>query len=175
MDKSLEGALQLVFAIAIVVAVHILSSDIAALGDYGYAGVFAISLLASATILFPAPGWAVVVALSTSLDPFLLAIAAGAGSAIGELTGFLAGEGIRDILNSRIKETKDVEAIVRRYGVAAIFFFAFVPNPLFDIAGIVSGGLRIRWWKFLLACAAGRMLRFLLLAMAGALTLGLIH
>jgi len=171
MDKKIEGALQLIFAIGIVAAVLYYSNDIAALGAYGYAGAFLISLISSATILFPAPGWAVIIAMSATLNPYLLGIFAGIGSAIGELTGYAAGDGMRDILNHRIKESETITEYVKRYDVAAIFVFAFIPNPLFDIAGIVAGGLKIPWWRYLLACAAGRVLRYILLAMLGKFTL----
>lgn len=174
MEKKTEGILQLAFSIAIAALVLFFSDDIASLGDLGYLGAFLIALFSSATIIFPAPGWAVIAAMSASFNPVMLGIAAGLGSAIGEMSGFIAGDGVRDVLNSRFKETKDIEEIVRRYGVFAIGFFAFVPNPLFDIAGVIAGGLKISWWKFLIACAVGRVLRYVLLAMAGQFTMGLI-
>jgi membrane protein YqaA with SNARE-associated domain len=174
MDKKLEGALQIILAIAIIALVLYFSGDIAALRQYGYLGAFVISALSSATIFFPAPGWAVVAAMGAYMDPVLLGLAAGAGSAIGELTGYAAGEGARDIRNSKIKESKDIHAFVQRYGVFAVFFLAFIPNPLFDVAGLVSGALRIPWWQFLIACACGRVLRYVMLAMLGNFTLGLV-
>ena len=173
MDKKIEGMLQIIFAIVIVVVVLYFSNQIESLREYGYLGAFLIALLSSATILFPAPGWAVVIAMSTFLNPILLGVIVGIGSAIGELTGYVAGDGARDILNNRIKETKRIEDIVKRYGVLAIFVLAFIPNPLFDVAGIVAGSLRIPWWHFLIACAAGRIVRYVLLAILGAVTIGL--
>ena len=163
--------MEIIFAVAVMVAVFYFSNDIARLSMYGYAGVFLISLLSNATILFPAPGWAVVIAMSTQLEPLLLGIVAGIGSSIGELTGYLAGAGARTLLNNNIKETKDVENMVRKYGMGAIFVLALFPNPLFDIAGIISGGLKIPWWRFLVACTLGRVLKYVLLAFAGELAL----
>jgi len=174
MDKRAEGALQILFAIAIVIAVLYFSKDIESLKVYGYAGAFLISLLSAATLFFPAPGWAAVVALSATLDPVILGVVAGIGSAIGELTGYAAGDGIRDIMNNRIQETKKIEDLVKKYDALAIFVFAFIPNPLFDVAGIIAGGMKIPWWRFLIACAAGRTLRYVLLALLGAFTLSLL-
>lgn len=174
MDKKTEGALLIIFAFVIAAAVFYFSRDIAALSAYGYAGAFFVAMLSSATIIFPAPGWAAVIAMSAYLDPVLLGMAAGTGAAIGELTGYVAGEGARDLLNSRVKETKNIEEFVRRYGMLAIFVLAFLPNPIFDIAGVVAGGMRMPWWRFLISCAAGRVLRYVLLAMLGAFTFGLI-
>ncbi|VVC04099.1 SNARE associated Golgi protein [Candidatus Bilamarchaeum dharawalense] len=167
MDRKIEGAAQIAFAIIVVAAVLYFSNDIEKLQTYGYLGAFLISMLSSATLFFPAPGWAAVIAMSSILDPVYLGIAAGLGSAIGELTGYVAGDGARDILNKNIRESKKIEEFVKKYDLAAIFFFAFIPNPLFDIAGIVAGGLKIPWWRYLIACAAGRVLRYTLLAAVG--------
>lgn len=174
MDKKTQGILQILFAAAIVVAVLYFSSQIAALAQYGYIGAFLITLFSSATILFPAPGWAAVVALSTVLNPVLLGIVAGIGSGIGELTGYAVGDGARDMLNSRVKESRQIQEFVKKYDVLAIFVLAFIPNPVFDVAGIAAGGLRMPWWHFLLACMAGRVLRYVLLAFVGKFTLELL-
>ncbi len=174
MDKKFEGLLQIFVSILIVAGVLYFSKEISALGDYGYLGAFLIAALSSATIIFPAPGWAIIVAMSTSFNPILLGIFAGVGSAIGEITGYLAGDGVRDILNSRIKETKNIEEIIKKYDTWAIFALAFIPNPLFDVAGVIAGGLKMKWWKFLIACAAGRVLRYVMLALIGSFTIGLL-
>lgn len=174
MKKWIEGTLQIACVVAIAAIVLYFSAEIDALRGYGYAGAFLIAVLSSATLFFPAPGWAAVIALSATLNPVALGIIAGIGSAIGELTGYVAGGGARDILSSRVKETKKAEELVAKYGAAGIFVFAFLPNPLFDVAGIVAGGLKIPWWQYLAACAAGRTLRYVLLALLGSFTLGLL-
>lgn len=174
MNKKTEGIIQIIFAIVVVLGAFYLSSNVTILQKYGYAGVFLISLLSSATLFLPAPGWAAVIAMSRILDPIILGVVAGVGSAIGELTGYIAGDGAREILNKNIKESKKIEKLVEKYGIIAIFLFAAIPNPLFDIAGLVAGGLKIPWWRYLIACAAGRILRYVVLAMVGKFTLGLI-
>lgn len=174
MNKKITGALQVIFAIAIVLGVLFFSKDIEGLSSYGYAGVFLIALLSTATIIFPSPGWAVVIAMSVYLNPILVGIVAGIGAAIGELTGYVAGQGTRKALNNHIKESKKIEEIVEKYGMGAIFVLSFIPNPLFDIAGLVAGGVKMPWWQFLISCSLGRVLRYVLLALLGAFTLGLI-
>jgi uncharacterized membrane protein YdjX (TVP38/TMEM64 family) len=49
----------------------------------------------------------------------------------------------------------------------AIFILAFVPNPLFDLAGMAAGALKLPVWKFLLACSIGKILKMLMFAFAG--------
>ena len=177
MDKKTGGILHIVSALAIMAAViyfFYFSTGTSILKSYGYVGAFLIALLTSATIIVPVPGWIAIALMSRDLDPVLLGSVAGVGAAIGELTGYVAGEGTRELLNSRIKESKRIEKTVKEYGMLGIFVLAFIPNPLFDIAGVVARGLKMPWWKFLIACAAGRVLRYILLAMVGAFTLELI-
>jgi membrane protein YqaA with SNARE-associated domain len=170
--NKLEGIAQLVFSIAIVAAILLFSGEIRELSAYGYAGAFLIALVGSATIILPSPAFAVIIAMSASLDPVLLGIVAGIGSGLGEITGYLAGNGARTMLNSHVRESKKIEEIVMKYDVAGIFVLSFIPNPLFDVAGIVAGGLRIHWAHFLSACILGRVLRYVLLAILGYWTLG---
>lgn len=172
MGKKLDGLLQIVFAIAVIILVVYYSRDLKYLEKYGYIGAFVISLASSATLFFPAPGWAVIIGLGKVLDPILLGIVAGLGSGIGELTGYIAGEGVREVLNDRIKESKQIHELVQKYDVVAIFFLAAIPNPIFDVAGIAAGGVKMEWWKFLLATIAGRIIRYVILAKIGSVAFG---
>src|SRR5208283_2350895 len=56
-----------------------------------YLIVFIVSMLSSATILIPAPGPIFVLAAATMWDPFFVALAAGTGDAIGEMTAYWMG------------------------------------------------------------------------------------
>jgi membrane protein YqaA with SNARE-associated domain len=174
MEKRLEGALHIFLAVIIVAAVIFFSKDIEALAAYGYSGVFLVAMLSTATIIFPSPLWVAIIAMSAYLDPLLLGIVAGLGASIGELTGYLAGDGARDVLGNYVKESKKIEKTVKRYGAPGIFVLSAIPNPLFDIAGLVAGGLKMPWHKFLIACALGRVLRYVILALLGAFTLDLL-
>ena len=171
MEKKLGGIVELSLAVLIVILVLYFSSDIKLLASYGYAGLFIIAMLSTATIIFPSPGWAAIIGMSAYLDPILLGIVAGIGAGIGEMTGFLAGDGARTLINNRFKETKKAEGWIKKYGAFGIFVLSAIPNPLFDIAGIVAGGLKMAWWKFLPACILGRILRYVLIALLGAFTI----
>ncbi|MFH1394475.1 MAG: VTT domain-containing protein [Candidatus Micrarchaeota archaeon] len=174
MDKKLRGIAEIVIAILIVAASLYFSTEVGMLREFGYAGVFLISMASAATLFFPAPGWASVVAMSTVLDPYLVGIAAGVGAAIGELTGYVAGDGARKMIESRVKDYKKYRDIIEKYDFAGIFVLAFIPNPLFDIAGIIAGSLKMHPVKYLAACALGRTLRYILLAYVGAIALDFI-
>ncbi len=170
MNEKLKGALEIILAVIIGVIVLVFSANIAELSEYGYAGVFIISLLSAATIFIPAPGWAAVIALGGILNPYVVGIVAGVGSGIGELTGYMIGNGARYVTR---KEIANHKKLIKRYGIWLIFVLAFVPNPLFDVAGLVAGASKIDIWRFLAATIAGRIIRFILLAYFGAWTLAM--
>ncbi len=174
-DKRLEGVLQLLFAFTVIAAVFYLGEHVAALREYGYLGVFAISMLSSATLFFPAPGWATVVGMSSVLDPVLIGIAAGVGAGLGESTGYLAGDGILDIIEKNNQEgVVRMKSQIKKYGIPAVFFLSFIPNPVFDVAGVIAGSIHMGWWRFIIPCIAGRTLRYILLAYFGSFTLGVV-
>jgi len=135
--------------------------------SYGYLGAFLISLVSSATIILPVPGMVLIFALGATFNPVLIGLAAGAGSALGEITGYMLGYSGQTIFqNSKIYLR--MERWMRRRGTIVIFILSFVPNAVFDLAGAAAGVLRFPLWKFLLVCFAGKTLRNILVAMAGA-------
>lgn len=138
-------------------------------GHWGYVGAFVISLVASATIILPAPGIAVVIAMGTALDPVLLGIVAGMGSAVGELSGYLAGASGRALIpSSRRAQFEQLHRLTDRYGAALLFGLAAIPFPLFDFAGIIAGMLKMRIATFLATVAAGKSIKYVIMILLGA-------
>jgi membrane protein YqaA with SNARE-associated domain len=140
------------------------------LASFGYFGIFLLSILANATIILPAPGVAFVFGMGAVFHPFLVALAAGAGAAIGELSGYLAGYSGQAVL-PRLDIIQRLQEWMRKYGGWTILILAFIPNPIFDIAGMVAGILKMPLWKFILFCLAGKILKMLLFAYAGSLSI----
>src|SRR5512135_364795 len=66
-----------------------------------YPMIFLVSILANATIILPVPGVVLTAELGTVFNPLLVALSAGAGAAIGELSGYLAGFGGRGVIENR--------------------------------------------------------------------------
>lgn len=142
--------------------------NIASLADYGYLGIFFIMFLSSSTVLFPFPGFATVIAAGALWSPLLVGICAGLGAATGELTGYLAGYGGKALLISRHSERwQQAEAWLRRYGFLALLFLAAIPNPFFDVIGIVAGSLSYPVGRFWLACGLGNSAKLIFLAYLG--------
>ncbi len=166
---SRANLLSLLFAIGVTVAAIFLFSKVEMLRHLGYIGVFFISLLSSATVFIPLPGFAVVFAMGRYLNPVLLGIAAGIGSGLGEATGYFIGFAGHDAVdNSKIFREHKFQ--IEKYGAPAIFILAFIPNPAFDIAGIAAGAIEMPVWKFLFATIAGKILRYVLVAYIGGYT-----
>jgi len=56
---------------------------------------------------------------------------------------------------------------MEKYGDITILALAFIPNPLFDLAGMVAGVLKMTVWKFLAYCVVGKVLKMMMFAYAG--------
>lgn len=138
------------------------------LGYYGYPAVFAASLLSNAALFLPAPGFAVVLAAGTTLDPVIVGLVAGLGAAIGEMTGYTVGLSGKNVLTDQPIYWR-IERWMRKSGLLVIFLLAAIPNPIFDLGGITAGVLRMPAWRFLSAAWLGKSLRYGLLAALGAL------
>ena len=171
--KNLGRILALVFVILLTTVLVLNRDQVSKLEAIGYPGIFLASLLANATLIMPVPGVLLTASMGAVFNPFWVAVAAGTGATLGEVTGYLAGYS-----GQAVVERKDLyEKMVRwmkRYGDVTILVLAFIPNPFFDLAGISSGALKLPIWKFLIACAIGKILKMLLFAYAGYYSFGLI-
>lgn len=158
----------LIFVIAITAYILTLPDEEAQkLESYGYIGIFLISILANATVIIPAPGLVFVFGMGAKFSPLLVGLAAGAGAALGELSGYLAGFSSQAILEDRQRYGQLVDWM-NKNGPLTIMVLAFIPNPLFDLAGMVAGALKMPLFKFLLFVSIGKILKMLVFAYAGA-------
>ena len=90
------------------------------LGEWSYAGAFAVMLLNSATIIFPAFGQGFVVAVAESLNPYLLAVVGGAGATLGELSGYIVGAAGNRLVRGRGAVRVGRSAAARLAGPGAV-------------------------------------------------------
>jgi membrane protein YqaA with SNARE-associated domain len=160
----------LLLVIALTIGIYLLRDQTRWLARWGYVGIFLLSILANATIILPAPGVAFVFGLGALYNPLLVALAAGAGAAVGELSGYLAGYSGNIVIQNRTHAERMTEWM-KKYGPWTILILGFIPNPLFDLAGIIAGMLKMPLWKFLLFCMVGKILKMLLFAYAGSLSI----
>lgn len=136
--------------------------------NVGYLGALAVNLVGSASIFIPVPGLAVVcggAVEEAGLNPVLLGLAGGIGSAIGELTGYLAGYGGSTLVQGS-KHYARFSRWVERYGALPLFVLAALPNPLFDAAAIAAGSMGYSLRRFMLVVLAGKAVKYVAVAYA---------
>jgi len=144
--------------------------------QYGYLGIFALSFLGAASIIFPIPYTLVIFYLGSLriFDPFLIAISGGAGSALGEFFGYFLGYYGRVVLSKERQRKIDyVVKVFSRYGALAIFLFALTPLPD-DLLFIPLGIMRYSFVKAFIPSLAGKILMCLILAYGGHLSVNII-
>ncbi len=165
--KRFIPLLALTLVIAITVGLFLYRDRVAELEDYGYLGAFLVSLVCNATIILPAGNILILSVLGAVLpSAIVVGLVGGAGAAIGEITGYMAGYSGRG-LAQRSKMYNRVEGWMGRWGALTIFIMSVVPF-IFDLAGIAAGVLRFPFWKFFLLCWLGRTLLYIGVALAGA-------
>ena len=166
-----------IMALFVVVALSVLIFSIRdqaeELAVYGYPGIFVLSFMAYATVLLPAPGVAVVFTMGSVFNPIGVALAAGTGAALGELSGYLAG-----FSGQAVVERADIYERLTRWmkknGPLTIFLLAAVPNPFFDLAGLAAGSLQMPVGRFLIFCWMGEVVKMGIFAFAGASALNIL-
>src|SRR3990172_2021379 len=93
------------------------------LGGYGYLGAFLISLISSATVILPVPGMALIFIMGMDYNPWLIGLAAGAGSTLGEITGYVLGYSGQKIFRDN-KTYLRLERWMKKRGTLIIFVLA---------------------------------------------------
>jgi uncharacterized membrane protein YdjX (TVP38/TMEM64 family) len=159
--------LALLAVVGITVYVFSIRAHVKEFAAYGYPGVFLIALMANATVFLPAPGVAVIFAMGSVFKPLGVALAAGTGGAIGELSGYLAGFSGQAVVE-RTDIYEKINPWIKKYGGWTILVLAAIPNPFFDIAGIAAGMAKMPLWKFFLFCWIGQLIKMAMFAYAGA-------
>lgn len=133
------------------------------IATFSYLGVFISNLIVSSSVGIPLPGPLIIVfAVATKMNIILVSIASGAGSIIGEMTGYYAGFLGNKIALRTMKKYKKADKFIKKffnkYAVPIIFLTAFFPFP-FDLIGIVAGSSRYSIPKFLIVGFAGKFLK----------------
>lgn len=158
--------LALLAVIGITVFIYSIRDRVDEFAAFGYPGIFLVALMANATVFLPAPGVAVVFAMGNIFNPLGVALAAGTGGAIGELSGYLAGFSGQAV----IEKTNVYDRIrpwVAKYGMWAILVLSAIPNPFFDVAGVAAGIAKMSLRRFLIACWIGQLIKMAFFAFAG--------
>jgi membrane protein YqaA with SNARE-associated domain len=142
------------------------------INSYGLIGIFLASLIANATLFLVVPIDAVIILVSSTgiFNPFLVALFAAVGAAIGESTGYFVGKGGRTVVEKKFRgqldKMEDLSKKVSKWGFFFIVLMSFLPFG-FDLISIIAGMLEYDLKKFYPAVFIGRFFRYSILAFAG--------
>jgi membrane protein YqaA with SNARE-associated domain len=166
----IKPALIGLIAVALNVAAYFLIPDdlVRRLGAFGYLGVFAVTLIANATVVVPVPYYGLVARLAQELNLLGVVLAGALGSALGESVAFVVGRSGR----GTVQDTRFYRWVQRQLqqpwrAFIVLFLLAAPPNPAFDVAGLTAGAFGLPFWLFISAVFLGRIIRIGLIAVFG--------
>jgi len=167
---TIAKIIALITIIALTIFIYTIRNKVRELAVYGYPGIFLIAFISNATVLLPVPGVAVVFTMGAILKPTYIALVAGAGGALGELSGYLIGFSGQTIveqteLYNRFKTWVEKDSFI------SILILAALPNPFFDVAGLVAGISKMPFLRFLLAVWLGVTIKMFIFAWIGSTSL----
>jgi len=150
--------------------------------QYGYFGIFLISLVGALSIIFPIPYTVIIFTLgglkvgeAWVFEPFWIAVAAGIGSAIGEFSGYLIGFGGRKAISEKYRKKMDfLVKVFNRFGSLAIFVFALTPLPD-DLLFIPLGVMRYSIIRTFIPALIGKFCMNLIVAYSGRFSVNVIR
>ncbi len=154
-------------SVTVTIVAIVFREKIMGMEKLGYPGIFLVSLVANATVIFPAPGLAFTFAMGSVFNPLLVGLVAGLGEALGELSGYAAGYAGRGMFSEDRRYAR-FERLTRRYGGAAVVVLSAVPAAVFDLVGIAAGAMRMPAYRFLFYTWLGKTAKTIVFAYAGA-------
>ncbi len=152
-----------------VAAFYLIPDDLVAqLGEYGYLGIFLVSLIGNATVVVPVPYPGLVARLATRLAIPGVVGAGALGSVLGESVAFFVGRSGRGaVADTRFYRWVQQQMQQPWRAFLALVVLSAPPNPVFDVAGLTAGAMGVPFPIFFFAVLLGRGIRFLVIALAG--------
>lgn len=169
--QKIVSVLIIVASLALSLSIFLLPVKPEELRVLGYGGIFIITLLGAMTLFVPGPTMVAAFLIGSTLNPLLVSLFAGAGSAIGETTGYTAGYATRALIQDPAQTTRWYWKVLNwmlRFPFLTLFALSAIPNPITDVSGLIAGRIRYPYWRFLLATFLGKIIRFGLSAYLGA-------
>ena len=163
MKENIRKILEIIFVVliaALSVTIFVLRDKIQNVGEVGYLGLFLLCFLANCTVLLPSPSLMVAASCALIMNPWLVAVFAALGSALGEFVGYALGTVTKD-LSPKFERLLDMLTARIHDQTLIVFLLALLPLPLFDVAGVYCGGTRMNVFRFFLACLLGKFIKML--------------
>lgn len=170
MKSKIAAVIIFILSLALTVVFFVFHDYFEQTRSLGLLGLFIINAVSNASLFISAPAFLTVIAGGAIYPPFLVALVASFGSAVGDMVGFVLGSSGRNLINHKLNEKiwfKVIDTYFHKYGGWIILVISFVPNPFFDSMGIIAGVFHYHPLKFFLIVFIGRFFRYLILAKAG--------
>ncbi len=152
--------------------------------DLGYLGIFISNFLPHVSVFLPLPGLtavghALVIWGAEELNPVVVVAIATVANTIAEWTSYLAGATGKSAAEERPVSVPGVagrllrrswalaEWFMARNGFMTLLVLSAVPNPVFEVTGIIAGATRMSFLKFNVALLIGHFIRVMFLVLVG--------
>jgi len=141
------------------------SNDFVAL--LGYPGIFIINMIGSLAIGIPLPTFIVVFIFGGILNPWVVGLAGGLGSATGTLLAYMIGRGSGETIKKRVCWMRKAEERSKRFGmfpvIVLLAFTAITSDKMAIFTGIVKYDVK----KYYLATIIGKVMLHTIIAFMG--------
>ncbi len=137
--------------------------------NYSYLGAFIVSIIGNLIPFIPIPYLVAIfyMAYYLPVNEILLGIISGVGGAVGKtivyILSFGSGKLIGEEHEYRIARLRQ---LLDKYGAFAVFIFTVTPSPD-DVVIIPLGLIRYSFMKFFMACALGKIILSIIVAVFG--------
>lgn len=152
--------------------------------DLGYLGIFISNFLPHVSVFLPLPGLtavghALIIWGAEELNPVAVVVIATVANTIAEWTSYLAGATGKSAAEERPVSIPGVagrwlsrswalaEWFMARNGFMTLLVLSAVPNPVFEVTGIIAGATRMSFLKFNVALLIGHFIRVMFLVIVG--------
>tara|TARA_Y100000590_G_scaffold452821_1_gene596712 strand:- start:7 stop:642 length:636 start_codon:yes stop_codon:yes gene_type:complete len=139
------------------------------LGAWGYFGAFFISLISSATIIFPSPGVLLVMQMAQSLDWVLLGFVTGIAGGLGGATAYAVGIISRGQIFRGIVGRFVDRIFATRIGVVLLVVTNFIPLAGGDALSMAAGVSKFPFRRYLIYVTVSTTVRMLVLTYIGSI------
>jgi len=158
--KKIPEILLFVIIVVLSVVIFIYKDKIGEVSEIGYLGLFFLCFLANSTVLLPSPSLMIAASCALIMNPWLVALVGSLGSTLGEFVGYAFGVVTKELSPKFQKLLDKITGKVHNQTLL-VFLLAVLPLPLFDVAGIYSGGTKMNLVKFFVACFLGKFIKML--------------
>ena len=132
---------------------------------YGYLGIFIISIIGNIAIFSPTAPIASMLGGSI-YNPWVVSFVTALGAVVGEMASYIVGYAGENSIHQYTYYDK-IKHFMELNGTLTIFLLSVIPNPLFDLVGILAGATNYPLRHFILISFFGKWIKYGIFALVG--------